>query len=191
MPPKSKTQGTFKKQTFTDRSISNGGADLWDAIHPFLPVPHGSCLFSCASGSVFIGFIWLSNTDIFIFKSWYNLNICVTTVNLAHWKKGLIAGLCILLVLALILVIAFKTRSPCMWEEENRQSVNVSSCSYQKSLCSEGEVMRYKKCGDAHRASCLNKLIVVLCPPSLRKAASTKVERLSLTQAGGQRGRKW
>ncbi|XP_035037180.1 platelet endothelial cell adhesion molecule isoform X1 [Hippoglossus stenolepis] len=31
-------------------------------------------------------------------------------VKLAHWKKGLIAGLCILLVLALVLVVALKTR---------------------------------------------------------------------------------
>ncbi|XP_062264798.1 platelet endothelial cell adhesion molecule isoform X1 [Platichthys flesus] len=31
-------------------------------------------------------------------------------VKLAHWKKGLIAGLCIVLVLALVLIVALKTR---------------------------------------------------------------------------------
>ena len=35
-----------------------------------------------------------------------------STVKLAGWKKGLIALFCILFILALSLVIAFKTRLP-------------------------------------------------------------------------------
>ncbi|XP_026181684.1 platelet endothelial cell adhesion molecule isoform X2 [Mastacembelus armatus] len=63
----------------------------------------------------------------------------VIGVKLAHWKKGLIAASCILLILALILVIAFKRR-----------------------------LLQFKR-------KTTGKLSV--------KAASTKVERLSLTQA--------
>ncbi|XP_060946069.1 platelet endothelial cell adhesion molecule isoform X1 [Limanda limanda] len=61
-------------------------------------------------------------------------------VKLARWKKGLIAGLCIVLVLALVLVVAIKTRLL---------------------VCGR------KRTGDL----------------SVRKSASTKLERLSLTQA--------
>ncbi|XP_023252366.1 platelet endothelial cell adhesion molecule-like isoform X2 [Seriola lalandi dorsalis] len=62
-----------------------------------------------------------------------------STVKMAGWKKGLIAVLCILLILALVLVIAIKTR-----------------------------FLPFKR-------KTAKKLSV--------KSASTKVERLSLTQA--------
>ncbi|XP_019958544.1 platelet endothelial cell adhesion molecule [Paralichthys olivaceus] len=69
-------------------------------------------------------------------KQSYSVSI---KVKLARWKKGLIAGFCILLILTLVLVVAFKTRLL---------------------------VCRRKRTGDLSE-----------------KSASTKVERLSLTQA--------